>query len=131
MIKFDLPPLFQPRVEKKFRPPPPSSLNPPPKEKFQPPHLLLDNSNTGPTYIESHAERVTQRERERERGRERQTETERQRGRETYRDRDRETEKERGRERSKHTKSIILWKTTQLRINSSSHFNGQQGTQKA
>src|SRR6218665_4186670 len=36
MIKFDLPPLFQPRVEKKFRPPT-SSLNPPPKEKFQPP----------------------------------------------------------------------------------------------
>src|SRR6218665_3568607 len=36
MIKFDLPPLFQPRVEKNFDPPT-SSLNPPPKEKFQPP----------------------------------------------------------------------------------------------
>src|SRR6218665_2231262 len=45
MIKFDPPPLFQARVEKKFRPPT-SSLNPPPKEKFRPPHLLLDNSNT-------------------------------------------------------------------------------------
>jgi len=39
------PPLFQPRVGKKFDPPT-SSLNPPPKEKFRPPHLLLDNSNT-------------------------------------------------------------------------------------
>ena len=46
MIKFDLPPLFQSRVEKNFDPPPRLST-PPPKEKFQPPHLLLDNSNTG------------------------------------------------------------------------------------
>src|SRR6218665_597098 len=45
MIKFDPRPLFQPRVEKKFRPPT-SYLNPPPKEKFRPPHLLLDNLNT-------------------------------------------------------------------------------------
>ena len=36
MIKFDPPPLFQPRVEKNFDPPT-LSLNPPPKEKFRPP----------------------------------------------------------------------------------------------
>src|SRR6218665_1840939 len=38
--------LFFNPVSKKNFDPPTSSLNPPPKEKFQPPHLLLDNSNT-------------------------------------------------------------------------------------
>src|SRR6218665_3897322 len=37
---------FSTRVEKKFRPPHLVSQPPPPKEIFQPPHLLLDNSNT-------------------------------------------------------------------------------------
>src|SRR6218665_1130028 len=44
-VIFDPPPLFQPRVEKKFRPPHLVSQPPHLKKNFDP-HLLLDNSNT-------------------------------------------------------------------------------------